>query len=44
VIRANHSRPGSELRQQVLSEIRQWQRTAVAQKDDITLIAVDIVS
>jgi sigma-B regulation protein RsbU (phosphoserine phosphatase) len=44
VIRANHSRPGSELLQEVFSEIRQWQPTAVAQKDDITLIVVDIVS
>lgn len=44
VIRVNHSRPGSELLQQVLSEIRQWQPTTVDQKDDITLIVVDIVS
>jgi len=32
------------LTQQVLSEIRQWQPTSVDQKDDITLIVVDIVS
>jgi serine phosphatase RsbU (regulator of sigma subunit) len=44
VIRVNHSRPASELLQQVLSEIRQWQPTSVDQKDDITLIVVDIVS
>jgi phosphoserine phosphatase RsbU/P len=44
VIRVNRSRPGSELLQQVLSEIRQWQPTTVEQKDDITLIVVDIVS
>jgi sigma-B regulation protein RsbU (phosphoserine phosphatase) len=44
VIRVNHSRPASELLQQVLSEIRQWQPTTVEQKDDITLIVVDIVS
>jgi serine phosphatase RsbU (regulator of sigma subunit) len=44
VIRVNHSRSASELTQQVLSEIRQWQPTSVDQKDDITLIVVDIVS
>jgi ribosomal protein S18 acetylase RimI-like enzyme len=44
VIRVNHSRPASELLQQVLSEIRQWQPTTVNQKDDITLIVVDVVS
>jgi sigma-B regulation protein RsbU (phosphoserine phosphatase) len=44
VIRVNHSRPAPELLQQVLSEIRQWQPTTVEQKDDITLIVVDIVS
>jgi phosphoserine phosphatase RsbU/P len=43
VIRVNHSRPASELLQQVLSEIRQWQPTTVDQKDDITLIVVDVV-
>jgi phosphoserine phosphatase RsbU/P len=44
VIRVNHSRPASELLQQVLSEIRQWQPATADQKDDITLIVVDIVS
>jgi phosphoserine phosphatase RsbU/P len=44
VIRVNHSRPASELLQQVLSEIRQWQPTKVDQKDDITLIVVYVVS
>jgi phosphoserine phosphatase RsbU/P len=44
VIRVNHSRPASELLQHVLSEIRQWQPTTVDQKDDITLIIVDVVS
>ncbi len=43
VIRVNRSRPRSELLQQVLSEIRQWQPTTADQKDDITLIVVDIV-
>lgn len=43
VIHNNQSRPPSELLHQLLSEIRQWQPASVAQKDDITLIAIDVV-
>jgi serine phosphatase RsbU (regulator of sigma subunit) len=44
VVLGNHSRVPSEFLNQLLSEIRQWQPASVDQKDDITLIVVDIVS
>jgi sigma-B regulation protein RsbU (phosphoserine phosphatase) len=43
VVHNNQSRPPSELLDQLLSEIRQWQPASMAQKDDITLIAIDVV-
>jgi serine phosphatase RsbU (regulator of sigma subunit) len=43
VVRNNQSRPPSELLDQLLSEIRQWQPAAMAQRDDITLIAIEIL-
>ena len=43
VVRNNQSRPPSELLDQLLTEIRQWQPASKAQHDDITLIAIDII-
>ncbi|HYL61843.1 MAG TPA: PP2C family protein-serine/threonine phosphatase [Candidatus Methylomirabilis sp.] len=43
VVRNNQSRPPSELVDQLLSEIRQWQPGSIAQQDDITLIVIDVV-
>ncbi len=43
VIRKNQSHPSSELVDQLLSEIRRWQPAALAQQDDITLIAIDVL-
>jgi sigma-B regulation protein RsbU (phosphoserine phosphatase) len=43
VVRANQSRPPSELSEQLLSEIRVWQSAPMAQQDDITLIVIDVV-
>jgi phosphoserine phosphatase RsbU/P len=43
VVRDNQSRPPSELVDQLLSEIRQWQPASMAQQDDITLIVIDVV-
>jgi sigma-B regulation protein RsbU (phosphoserine phosphatase) len=43
VVRNNKSRPPSELLDQLLTEIRQWQPASRAQHDDITLIVIDIV-
>jgi len=42
VVRKNETRGGSELVDQVLTEIRQWQPASKAQQDDITLIAIDV--
>ena len=42
VVRKNETRGGSELVDQVLAEIRQWQPASKAQQDDITLIAIDV--
>jgi phosphoserine phosphatase RsbU/P len=42
VVHRNQSRPPPELLDQLLSEIRQWQPSSMAQKDDITLIAIDV--
>jgi sigma-B regulation protein RsbU (phosphoserine phosphatase) len=43
VVRRNQSRPGWELVDQLLTEIRLWQPSAQAQHDDITLIVIDVV-
>jgi sigma-B regulation protein RsbU (phosphoserine phosphatase) len=43
VVRNNHSRPPSELSEQLLSEIRHWQPASMTQQDDITLIIIDVV-
>jgi len=42
VVRRNKSRPQSELVEQLLSEIRQWQPSSMVQQDDITLIVIDV--
>lgn len=43
VVRNNQSRPPSELLDQLLAEIRQWQPVTATRHDDITLIVVDVV-
>jgi serine phosphatase RsbU (regulator of sigma subunit) len=43
VVRNNQSRPPSELLDQLLTEIRQWQPASMAQHDDITLIVIDVL-
>ena len=43
VVRNNQSRPPSELVDQLLFEIRQWQPASMAQQDDITLVVIDVV-
>jgi sigma-B regulation protein RsbU (phosphoserine phosphatase) len=43
VIRNNQSRPPSELLDQLLTEIRQWQPASATQHDDITLIVIDVL-
>jgi len=42
VIRQNQSRSPSELSDQLLLEIRNWQPASLTQQDDITLIIIDI--
>lgn len=42
VVRSNQSRSASELVDQLLSEIRNWQPTSLVQQDDITLIIIDV--
>jgi len=43
VIRRNESRTASQLVDQLLAELRDWQPGSTAQQDDITLIVVDVV-
>ena len=43
VIRENQSRPPSELSDNLLAEIRNWQPASVSQQDDITLLVIDVV-
>jgi phosphoserine phosphatase RsbU/P len=43
VVRNNQSRPPSELLDQLLTEIRQWQPASMTQHDDITLIVIDVL-
>ena len=42
VVRNNQSRPPSEFADGLLSEIRRWQPSSLAQQDDITLIVIDV--
>jgi len=43
VVRDNRAQPASELLQQLLSELHQWQPPSTTQQDDITLIVLDIL-
>jgi len=43
VVRNNQLRPPSELLDRLLTEIRHWQPASMAQHDDITLIAIDVL-
>jgi sigma-B regulation protein RsbU (phosphoserine phosphatase) len=43
VVRNNQSCPPAELVDQLLSEIRHWQPASTPQKDDITLIVIDVI-
>lgn len=43
VVRDHRAQPASELMQQLLSALRNWQPSATSQQDDITLIIVDIL-
>jgi serine phosphatase RsbU (regulator of sigma subunit) len=43
VVRNNQSCPSAELVDQLLSEIRHWQPASTPQKDDITLIVIDVI-
>ena len=42
LVRDNQSRSPSELVDQLLSEIRQWQPPKMAQQDDITIVVIDV--
>ena len=44
VVRNNRLRTPSELLDQLLTEIREWQPASAEQKDDITLVAIDVLS
>jgi sigma-B regulation protein RsbU (phosphoserine phosphatase) len=44
VVRNNQLRAPSELLDQLLTEIREWQPLSAEQKDDITLVAIDVLS
>jgi sigma-B regulation protein RsbU (phosphoserine phosphatase) len=44
VVRNNRLRAPSELLDQLLTEIREWQPVSAEQKDDITLVAIDVLS
>jgi len=43
IVRNSQSRQPSELVDQLLFEIRQWQPASMAQQDDITLVVIDVV-
>src|SRR5271170_1874504 len=43
VLRENHLNPPSELLEHLLSEIHKWQPESAEQKDDITLVAIDVL-
>ncbi len=42
VVRENQGRSPSELSEELLSEIRQWEPASVSQQDDITLLVIDV--
>jgi sigma-B regulation protein RsbU (phosphoserine phosphatase) len=44
IVCGNPLRPPSELLDKLLAEIRQWQPASAEQKDDITLVAIDVVA
>jgi sigma-B regulation protein RsbU (phosphoserine phosphatase) len=44
IVRNNHSRPPTELSEELLSGIRQWRPASVPQQDDVTLIVIDVVA
>ena len=44
VVQNNRLRAPSELLDQLLTEIREWQPVSAEQKDDITLVAIDVLS
>jgi serine phosphatase RsbU (regulator of sigma subunit) len=43
VLRENQSRSPSDLVDQLLYEIRLWQTAANEQRDDITLVVIDVI-
>jgi sigma-B regulation protein RsbU (phosphoserine phosphatase) len=43
VVRKNRLSAPSELLEQVLAGIRDWQPASVEQKDDMTLVAIDVL-
>ena len=44
VVRDNRLRAPSEFLEQLLAEIHKWQPASTEQKDDITLVAIDVLS
>jgi sigma-B regulation protein RsbU (phosphoserine phosphatase) len=42
VMRKNQSRPGAELLERLLAELRAWQPASLSQQDDITLVLIDV--
>lgn len=44
VVRENHLSAPSEMLDKLLAEIRQWQPVSAQQKDDITLVAISVLS
>jgi phosphoserine phosphatase RsbU/P len=44
VVRDSHLRLPSDLLEQLLTDIRKWQPASTEQKDDITLVAIDVLS
>jgi sigma-B regulation protein RsbU (phosphoserine phosphatase) len=44
IVCGNPLRPASELLDKLLAEIRHWQPASAEQKDDITLVAIDVVA
>jgi hypothetical protein len=44
VVRNNQLRAPSELLDPLPTEIREWQPVSAEQKDDITLVAIDVLS
>ncbi len=44
VVRENHLRLPSDFLEQLLTDLRKWQPPSAEQKDDITLVAIDVLS